>query len=307
MTTAYITHPDCLRHEMIEYHPECPERLGAVEDQLNAAGLFDYMRYLDAPNASVAQIERAHCPDYVHEIFNKSPLEGLAHVDPDTWMNPWTLEAAQRAAGAGIMAVDKVLAGEIKNAFCNVRPPGHHAEYKKAMGFCFFNNVAIAALHALEQPGIERVAVVDFDVHHGNGTEDILHHNPHALYCSTFQHPFFPDYYHESSEGLLANAPLSAGAGSPEFRHAVQTVWLPALEEFKPDFLFISAGFDAHREDDMSGVNLTEADYIWVTRKLMDIADRHSAGRLVSMLEGGYDLSSLGRSAAAHVRVLMNL
>ncbi|MDO6461473.1 histone deacetylase family protein [Granulosicoccaceae sp. 1_MG-2023] len=307
MQTAYITHPDCLRHVMIEHHPECPERLRAVEDQISARGLMDFLRYYEAPNADVHQIERAHKVEYVESIFNNSPLEGFYHVDPDTWMNPYTLEAALRAAGAGILAVDLLASGEMKRAFCNVRPPGHHAEHATGLGFCFFNNIAIAALHAVEHHKLERVAIVDFDVHHGNGTEDILAHNKHTLFCSTYQHPFFPGYAGKSMERLVVNVPLPAGTAGPEFRFAVQKHWLPALREFKPQMLFISAGFDAHFEDDMSGFSLSDDDYVWVTRKICGVADEYAEGRVVSMLEGGYDLTSLGRCAAAHVKVLMNL
>ncbi|MCB1756647.1 MAG: histone deacetylase family protein [Gammaproteobacteria bacterium] len=307
MQTAYITHPDCLRHVMIEDHPECPERLRAVEDQLSSKGLMDFLRYYEAPNAEVEQLERAHSKDYVEGIFNNSPLEGFYHLDPDTWMNPYTLEAALRSAGAGILATDLVVSGTMKRAFCNVRPPGHHAEKGTAMGFCFFNNIAVAALHAIEHHKLERVAIVDFDVHHGNGTEDILSHNPHVLFCSTYQHPFYPGYAGKSMERLVVNVPLPAGTAGPEFRYAVQTHWLPALRDFEPQLLFISAGFDGHREDDMGGFGLSDDDYVWTTRKLCAIADEFSDGRVISMLEGGYNLTALGRCVAAHVRVLMNL
>lgn len=307
MQTAYITHPDCLRHQMIEDHPECPQRLRAIEDQLSAKGLMDFLRYYEATNADVHQIERAHGKAYVEGLFNNSPLEGFHHIDPDTWMNPYTLEAALRSSGAGIMAVDLLMSGEMKRAFCNVRPPGHHAEKDTGMGFCFFNNIAIAALHAVEHHGLERVAIVDFDVHHGNGTEDILSHNPHTLFCSTYQHPFYPGYAGKSLEKLMVNVPLPEGTAGPEFRYAVQKHWLTALNEFKPQMIFISAGFDAHREDDMGGFALTDDDYVWLTKKLVSVADEFAEGRIVSMLEGGYELRSLARSAAAHVRVLMNL
>jgi len=305
--TAYITHSDCLRHEMIEHHPECPQRLRAIEDQLSASGLMDFLRYYEAPNADVHQLERAHGKDYVEGIFNNSPLDGLQHMDPDTWMNPYTLEAALRSAGAGIFATDLVISGEMKRAFCNVRPPGHHAEKNTAMGFCFFNNIAVAALHAIEHHKLERVAIVDFDVHHGNGTEDILSHNPHTLFCSTYQHPFYPGYAGKSMEKLMVNVPLPAGTGSPEFRFAVQDKWLKAIKDFEPELIFVSAGFDAHRDDDMGGFNLSDDDYIWVTRKLCAVADEYCQGRMVSMLEGGYNLDILGRCATAHVRVMMNL
>ena len=237
MQTAYITHPDCLRHEMVEYHPECPQRLSAIEDQLSAKGLMDFLHYKEAPIASITQLERAHDKKYVEEIYNHSPLEGLRHVDPDTSMNPFTLEAAQRSAGAGILATNLAVSGELKRSFCNVRPPGHHAEKGAAMGFCFFNNVAIAALHAIEHHKLKRVAIVDFDVHHGNGTEDILAHNPHVLFCSTYQHPFYPGYAGKTVDEMMVNVPLVAGTKSKDYRKSVEAKWLPALRQFKPEII----------------------------------------------------------------------
>jgi acetoin utilization deacetylase AcuC-like enzyme len=307
MQTAYITHPDCLKHEMVEHHPECPQRITAIEDQLAAKGLMDFLIHYEAPTAEIAQIERAHDKKYVEDIFNHSPLEGLRHVDPDTCMNPFTLEAALRAAGAGILATDLAVKGEQKRAFCNIRPPGHHAEKDAAMGFCFFNNVAIAALHAIEHHNLDRVAIVDFDVHHGNGTEDILSHNPHVLFCSTYQHPFYPGYAGKSMEDLMVNVPLPVGTKGPEFRKAIEEKWLPALKKFKPQIIYISAGFDGHIDDEMGGFSLMDSDYVWVTKEICKIADEFAEGRIISMLEGGYDLNSLGRCASEHVKVLMGL
>jgi len=307
MQTAYITHPNCLRHEMVEYHPECPRRLTAIEDQLAAKGLMDYLRHYDAPKVSIPQLERAHDKAFVAEIHKRSPLEGLHHVDPDTCMNPFTLEAALRSSGAGVLATDLAVSGEMKRAFCNVRPPGHHAEKGAAMGFCFFNNVAVAALHAIEHHKLERVAIVDFDVHHGNGTEDILGHNPNVLFCSTYQHPFYPERGGENIDDSMINVPLAKGTGGAEYRKAVQENWLPALRQFKPEIIYISAGFDAHIDDDMGGFSLMDKDYIWVTDQVCQIADKFAQGRVISMLEGGYELTSLGRCATEHVRVLMGL
>lgn len=307
MQTAYITHPDCLKHEMTEYHPECPRRISAIEDQLAAKGLLDFLRHFDAPTASIPQLAKAHDKDYVESIFNQSPTKGLHHVDPDTSMNPFTLEAARRAAGAGILATDLVLSSDIKRAFCNVRPPGHHAEKNSAMGFCFFNNVAAAALHAIEHHKLDRVAIVDFDVHHGNGTEDILAHNPNVLFCSTYQHPFYPNSAGETVDDMMINVPLPTGTRGADYRTAIKENWLPALRQFKPEIIFISAGFDGHIDDEMGGFSLMDSDYVWITNEICGIANEFAQGRVISMLEGGYDLVSLGRCATEHVRVLMGL
>ncbi len=302
--TAYITHPDCLLHNMGVGHPECPERLTAIRDQLMASQIFDTLQEVEAPEATYEQLARVHPPRYVEYLEACAPSVGTFRMDPDTAMSPGTLKAAHRAAGAVVKAVELVAEDKAPNAFCAIRPPGHHAESDKAMGFCFFNNIAVGVAHALAQYKFERVAVVDFDVHHGNGTEEILHDDPRVLMVSTFQHPFYP-YCGDKPQGPnMHNVPLKAGSGGREFREAVENVWLPLLHDFQPQMLFISAGFDAHREDDMGSLGLTEADYEWVTRHLLQIADQYCAGRIVSVLEGGYDLSALGRSVAAHIRVL---
>jgi acetoin utilization deacetylase AcuC-like enzyme len=228
-------------------------------------------------------------------------------LDGDTSMNPFTYPAALRAAGAVVMGVDMVMASQVENAFCNIRPPGHHAERAQAMGFCIFNNIAIGAMHAIVAHDLKRVAIADFDVHHGNGTEHIFHDDPRVMLCSTFQHPFYPYAGADSGNEHIINVPLAAGAGSEQFRDAVTRNWLPALEEFKPEFLFISAGFDAHRDDDMSMLRLLDADYAWVTDQLKHIAGKHSQHRIVSVLEGGYELHALGRSAMSHIKVLSGL
>ena len=228
-------------------------------------------------------------------------------LDPDTAMNVHSLNASLRAAGAGVLAVDEVIGGRASNAFCLTRPPGHHAERIRPMGFCFFGNIVIAARHAMRTHGLERVAIVDFDVHHGNGTEDIVDGDPGILFCSSFQHPFYPGDYRPNVDGQRVNVPLPGGTGSADFRAAIEESWLPALDAFRPEMLFVSAGFDAHLEDPLAGLALQDADYVWITRKLMEVADRHAGGRLVSMLEGGYALPALGRAAAAHVRGLMGL
>ena len=307
MPTAFVTHADCLKHEMGAYHPERPERLGAIEDQLIASGLGQYLKRYDAPLASDKELARVHPPEYVRAIRDVAPEEGTIHLDPDTAMNRWTLQAALRAAGAAVLATDLVMKNEVQTAFCAVRPPGHHACRARPMGFCIFNNVAVAARHAIEAHSLERVAIVDFDVHHGNGTEDIFENDEQVLMVSTFQHPFYPYSGTENPAPNMVNIPLAAGAGSREFRRAVEEHWLPALEEFEPQLVLFSAGFDAHSEDDMAMLRFADADYGWVTREMKTIADRYAEGRMVSMLEGGYALSALGRSAVQHIRVLAGL
>jgi acetoin utilization deacetylase AcuC-like enzyme len=307
MTTALIRHRDCLLHDMGEHHPECPDRLHAIEDQLIASGIIGYLAEYEAPVATRAQLERVHSPDYIAALEASVPTRGLTHLDPDTAMNPHSLEAALRAAGAAVLGTDLVVGGQATAAFCSVRPPGHHAERRRAMGFCLFNNVAVGAAHALEAHGVERVAVVDFDVHHGNGTEDIFRDDSRVMMVSTFQHPFYPYSGTEGRSDRMVNIPLPAYTNGTGFREAVQSSWLPALERFEPRMLFVSAGFDAHREDDMASLNLTEADYAWVTQHIKKVAQRHAKGRIVSVLEGGYALSALGRSVVAHIRALSDL
>ena len=307
MATAFITHPHCRKHDMGAYHPECPERLGAIEDQLIASGIGQHLTHHVAPSAEMKSLARVHPMEYISHIRSTSPAAGTAHLDPDTAMNPHTWDAALHAAGAAVMATDLVMSRQADNAFCSVRPPGHHATRNRAMGFCLFNNVAIAARHALEQHGLERVAIVDFDVHHGNGTEDIFRDDPRVLMVSTFQHPFYPYSGTEHPSPNMVNVPLASGSGSQAFREAVTWAWLPALEAFKPQMLFFSAGFDAHVEDDMAMMRLVDADYAWVTQQMKDVADRFAEGRMVSVLEGGYNLSALARSVVAHIRVLSGL
>jgi acetoin utilization deacetylase AcuC-like enzyme len=289
------------------HHPEQPARLSAIEDQLIASGVADHLQRYEAPLASDEQLTRVHPREYVRAIREMAPAEGTVHLDPDTAMNPYTLQAALRAAGAAVLATDLVLKGEVSSAFCPVRPPGHHACRARAMGFCIFNNVALAARHAIAQHGLERVAIIDFDVHHGNGTEDIFSDDEHVLMASIFQHPFYPYSGTEDPAPNMHNVPLRAGSGGKELRTAVHDVWLPALEEFRPQLILFSAGFDAHVEDDMAMLRFTDIDYRWVTEQLAEVARRHAKGRMVSMLEGGYALGALGRSAVQHVRVLAGL
>ena len=307
MKTAYITHPACLKHDMGFGHPETPARLHAVEDQLIASGLMPLLDPHEALPATREDLALAHTQAYIDSIFDLAPQHGVIYLDDDTVMNPHSLNAALYAAGAAVQAVDIVMSGACANAFCNTRPPGHHATADHSAGFCIFNNIAIAALHALQHHGLQRVAIVDFDVHHGDGTEAIFRDDPRVLMCSTFRHPFYPFSGADSGNDHIVNVPLMAGADGERFREAVTRRWLPALEAFRPQFLFISAGFDAHREDDMGGLALREADYAWVTEQVMAIAAHHADGRIVSVLEGGYALSALGRSAHAHIKALAGL
>jgi acetoin utilization deacetylase AcuC-like enzyme len=307
MRTAYLTHPSSLKHDMGAGHPECAARIHAIEDQLIASGLLPFLYQLEAPAASVEQLQRVHSSDYIDSIFKASPRNGLVYLDADTAMNPFSLEAALHAAGAAVKGVDLVMSGEAENAFCNIRPPGHHAGRSSAAGFCIFNNVAVAAAHALEHHGLSRVAIADFDVHHGNGTDEIFHDDGRVLLCSTFRHPYYPYAGANSANDHIINVPLAAGTTGEEFRAAVSEHWLPALEKFKPQLLLISAGFDAHRDDDMGGLALRDVDYSWVTTVLKELAQRHAQGRIVASLEGGYELHALGRSATALIKVLSAL
>jgi acetoin utilization deacetylase AcuC-like enzyme len=307
MPTAFVHHRDCTLHDMGSHHPECPARITAIEDHLLANGILEHLVDVDAPPATREQLLRVHDPDYVDAIEASVPERGLVHLDPDTAMNPHSHRAALRAAGAVIKATDMVMSGEVENAFCNVRPPGHHAERARAMGFCFFNNVAVGAAHALEKHGLERVTIVDFDVHHGNGTENIFRDEPRVIMVSTFQHPFYPYSGVEGRSERMVNIPLAAYSGGVQFREAVEKFWIPALERFQPQMVFVSAGFDAHRDDDMAALNLVESDYSWVTGRIKEIAEKHGKGRMVSTLEGGYELTALARSVAEHIRVLSGL
>jgi acetoin utilization deacetylase AcuC-like enzyme len=314
--TGYYTHPECWKHEMGAGHPECPERLSAIQDRLLMSGVDLGLTSFEAAEAPLADIELAHDRMYIAALrglsdqLTEDQLAGgpaYAHLDADTAINTSTWKAALCAAGAAIAATDAVLAGELENAFCAIRPPGHHAMRQQAGGFCFFNNVAIAAKYALARHGLSRVAVVDFDVHHGNGTEDILAGDDRVLMVSFFQHPFYPYSGTENPASNMVNVPVPAYTKGMEVRELVENYWVPRLEEFKPELIFISAGFDAHREDDMGQMGLTEQDYSWITYRVREIAARHAQGRIVSCLEGGYDLSALSRSVEAHLRVLADL
>ncbi len=294
-------------------HPECPERLDAIENRLLVSGVGDALQRREVPEAPIADIELAHGRMYVAAL--RGLTDGLreeieaggpthAQIDPDTSLNVHTWDAALRAAGAAVAATDAVMAGELDNAFCSVRPPGHHACKDKAMGFCFFNNVAIAARYALERHGLKRVAIVDFDVHHGNGTENIVAGDQRILMVSFFQHPFYPDGGARSNASNLVNVPVPAYTKGQQVRDLIEAHWLPRLDAYKPEMVFISAGFDAHRADDMGQMGLVEADYAWITHRIMEVAQRHAKGRVVSCLEGGYNLDALAFSVESHIRVL---
>lgn len=302
--TALIGHPACSLHDMGKGHPECPERIAAIQDRLMASGIWDYLLHVQAQPAEREQLLRVHPAEYLDKLALMSPAQGHVHLEPDTAMNPYSLNAAYYAAGAGVQAVDMVMQGRAGTVFCLVRPPGHHAERSRGMGFCFLNNIAVAARHALEHYGLSRVAIVDFDVHHGNGTEDAFFDEPRVQMVSIFQHPFFP-YSGDVPKGPnMLNVPMPRASRGAEFREVVTEQWLPALNAFAPELIFISAGFDAHLEDDMGSMGLVEADYAWVTRQLMKVAATHAQGRIVSMLEGGYELSALARSVTEHIKVL---
>jgi acetoin utilization deacetylase AcuC-like enzyme len=307
MSTLVITHPACLNHLTPLGHPERPDRLRAVEKAFEEER-FQSLAREQAPRAPLETIALAHPMEFVEAIRDASPAEGLVQIDADTSMSPGTYEAALRCVGGGMLAVDEVMNQKAANAFVAIRPPGHHAETARPMGFCLFNNIAIAARYAQKRYGAERAAIVDFDVHHGNGSQDIFWADQSIMYCSTHEMPLYPGTGAVGERGefnTIVNAPLSAGDGGETFREAFETVILPRLGEFKPDILLISAGFDAHTRDPLANLNLVEADFTWVTQKLMEIADKSAQGRIVSMLEGGYDLQGLSRSAAAHVTALM--
>lgn len=306
MSIAFISHPDCALHDMGAHHPECPARLSAIQDQLLSSGLEFALRNYEAPLATREQLYRVHDKDYVDDIFRRAPQDyGQIWLDPDTSMMADSLNAALRAAGAAVLGVELVMTGKEQAAFCNVRPPGHHAERACTMGFCIFNNVAVGAAAARDNFGVKKLAILDFDVHHGNGTEDIFRDQPDVLFCSTFQHPFYPYTGADVISEHIVNAPLPAGARGAAFKEAVNSHWLPKLHEFQPELVLISAGFDAHVEDDMASLCLTEKDYSWVTREIKTIADTYAKGRIVSTLEGGYALSALGRSVATHLNALL--
>lgn len=304
LTIAYISHHECLRHQMSAHHPESADRLYAIDDQLAANNLLSFLTHYDAPLAMPEQLTRVHEQAYLESLQRLSPDYGIIPIDPDTAMNAYTLNAAYRAAGAAVLATELVCEGRETRAFCAIRPPGHHAEPARAMGFCFFNNVAVGVAHALANYGLSRIAIADFDVHHGNGTEAMFRNEPRVMLCSVFQHPLFPNCGADSSNEHIINIPLPARTNGEAFQQAITSHWLPALDAFQPELLYISAGFDGHRDESIANFQLTDIDYRWVTEQLVAIADRYAKGRIISVLEGGYKLHSLGRCVAAHLRVL---
>ena len=308
MTTAFYSHPDCRSHDMGAGHPECPARLDAIDDYLLASGLGAALEHREAPVVDFADLALAHSSGFVAEL--RDVLERVdvdnerRAIDADTVAAPGTWAAAVRAAGAAVAATDAVIDGSVRNAFCSVRPPGHHAMRDRAMGFCFFNNVAVAARHALDVRGLGRVAIIDFDVHHGNGTEDIIAGDERVLMASIFQHPLYPYTGAVPMGTNMINVPVPPYTRGPQIRALIEENWMARLDEFAPQMIFVSAGFDAHREDELGQLGLVEADYTWITEQIVALADKHAGGRIVSCLEGGYNLGALARSVAAHLRVL---
>ena len=298
-----FTHPGCLLHDTPPGHPERPDRLGAVVDRLKVEGLLDDASVVRPTVAANEALARVHDLRYIEAVSAASPEEGHVRVETDTVMSPGSERAARLAAGAVVEAVEHALDGTTKRAFCAVRPPGHHAESATVMGFCFFNSVAVGADRALDD--LDRVAILDFDVHHGNGTVEMFADRPEVLVCSSFQYPYYPGIRQQVDRTNIVNTPLPAGTGSAAYRRAVERDWLPALESHRPELILVSAGFDAHAEDPLAGLELRDDDYLWITRFIVDAAERFAAGRVVSTLEGGYNLDALARSAALHVRGLL--
>lgn len=304
MNIALISHPDCVKHDAGLGHPEQPGRVQVIQSALQNFPFRTPTDFYDAPLATLEQLTAAHDKRYVDWIISIAPKEGEIGIDQDTIMNPYTLPAAFRAAGSVPFAVDLVMQNKTKVAFCNVRPPGHHAEREKAMGFCIFNNVAVGVMHALLHHRLNRVAIIDFDVHHGNGTQDIFQRNKQVMYCSSFQHPFYPGYDEEMDNEHIIGVPLPAGTDGATYRARVKDAWFKKLHEFKPELIFFSAGFDAHTNDPLANINLTKDDYVWLTTEIAKIAKTHCNGRMISVLEGGYDLVVLAECVPEHVNAM---
>ncbi len=309
MITSYISHSECMLHDMGPWHPESPHRISSINQKLERSGLAQELMHYSARPVTEEQVYRVHPQAHVRSLELSQPDEGdaLVQIDDDTLIGPKTMHAATLAAGAVVRGTEQILKNQADNVFCAVRPPGHHAERVESMGFCFLNNVAIGVEHARQNFGIKRVAIVDFDVHHGNGTVDIFKNDPDVLVCSSFQHPFFPWRFADSEWDNIVNTPLNAGCSGLEFRKKVEDSWLPALQMHRPEMIFISAGFDGHKDDPMGEVNLTEEDFYWATKLIMDVAATYSNNRIVSVLEGGYNLTSLAHSAHRHIEALKGM
>lgn len=307
MTVAYLHHDAVARHDMGSWHPECPERVRVIHDRLLSSGLLDWMLSVEAPLATREQLLRAHTERHVDALARLAPTSGCVRIDPDTMMNQWTQQAALRAAGAVVKATELVVAGEASSAFCNVRPPGHHATADAAMGFCFYNNVAVGIRHALDVLGVERVALFDFDVHHGNGSEDILAGDERVLMLSTFQRGIYPHTGERPLGDNIVSLGLPAYSGGQQMREAIEGGWIEPFRRFAPQLVFVSAGFDAHADDDLAQLGWTDEDYVWVSRLLVALAGETAGGRIISSLEGGYDLAALARCVEGHVRALMHV
>jgi len=306
MTIAIISHPHCLLHDLGEGHPEQPARVQVIQDAIKQYPFKEPVKFYEAPLATREQLLRAHANAYVDWLISIAPKEGYIAIDADTIMNPHTLEAALRAAGSVPYAVDLVMQGDAQVAFCNVRPPGHHAEFDKAMGFCFFNNVAVGVIYALKKYQLERIAIIDFDVHHGNGTQNIFQHDKRVMYCSSFQHPFYPGYEDEIDNPHILSLPLPAGTTGKVFREKVEEAeWFEKIAAFRPQLIFFSAGFDAHTKDPLADIHLEETDYVWLTSHIAKIATVHCDGRIISVLEGGYHLEVLAQCVPAHVNAMV--
>ena len=305
MTTAFISHPDTLLHMMDGSHPESPARITAIKNSLIQQGIYPKLAIYEAPVATDAQLQRVHSAAYVQKIRTLSPRAGLVKLDADTAMGPMSLSAALHASGAAILATDLVMQQKVNNAFCCVRPPGHHAGRANSAGFCIFNHIAVGVAHAFEKYAVKRVAIIDFDVHHGDGTENIFRDEPRVMLCSTFQHPFYPHRGFDTRSATMINVPLAAKSGRNEFQQAFEQEFLPALNQFKPEIIYVSAGFDAHADDPLANLNLVNSDYIWITEFIKKIANQHAQGRIVSLLEGGYQLNALATAASSHIETLL--
>lgn len=306
MVTAFISHPDTLLHIMDGNHPESPARITAIKNTLIAKNIYAKLKVYLAPEATDFQLQRVHDSTYIQKIRALSPKAGLVRLDADTAMGPMSLSATLHASGAAVLATDLVMQNKVDNAFCCVRPPGHHAGKANSAGFCIFNHIAVGAAHAMATYGIKRVAIIDFDVHHGDGTEDIFKQNPHVMLCSIFQHPFYPHRGHDSRTATMINVPLAAQSGSKALKHVFMHDFLPALHAFKPEIIYISAGFDAHIDDPLADLRFSVQDYIWMTEIIKKVAKQHAQSRIISLLEGGYHLESLAECAYAHIETLLS-